>query len=223
LIEAASKLTLTGLREECRRVEAAAIVDEDERYRRVHRTRHIRSWNDRHGVAHLSAQGTADDIARLMTEVDQRCADTVADAVTGEKCEIPGFGPIPVTLARQLSEDAILKILLTKGVDVAAVAHGGYTIPAHLRSALDVRDEKCIVPGCDMRRNLERDHRNSFGRTQVTKLDDLAKLCRHHHYLKTFCGYTYRGRPGAWEWIPPQDLDVDLTPLRKIITSARRC
>jgi len=74
--------------------------------------------------------------------------------VAGEKCEIPGFGPIPVTLARQLSEDAILKVLLTKGVDVVAVAHGGHTIPAHLRSAFDVRDETCIVPGCDMRRNL---------------------------------------------------------------------
>ena len=135
----------------------------------------------------------------------------------------PGFGPIPVTLARQLSEDAILKVLLTKGVDVAAVAHGGHTIPAHLRSALEVRDDTCIVPGCDMRHNLERDHRNAFGRTQVTKLEDLAKLCRFHHYLKTFCGYTYRGGPGAWEWIPPQDLDIDLTPLRKIITSARRC
>ena len=144
-------------------------------------------------------------------------------SVAGERCEIPGIGPIPVTLARQMSDDCILKVLLTKGVDVVAVAHGGYTIPAHLRTALDVRDPKCIVPGCEYSRRLQKDHRNSFGRTQVTKLEDLAHLCPSHHYLKTFCGYTYRGGPGTWEWIPPENLDEDLSELRKIITSARRC
>ncbi|HVW33745.1 MAG TPA: DUF222 domain-containing protein, partial [Acidimicrobiia bacterium] len=40
LVEAAGKLTFRGLREECQRVEAAAIIDEDERYRRVHGRRH---------------------------------------------------------------------------------------------------------------------------------------------------------------------------------------
>ncbi len=141
----------------------------------------------------------------------------------GEQCEIPGIGPVPVTLARQMSEDAILKVLVTKGVDVVAVAHGGHTIPAHLRSALEVRDPTCIVPGCDMRRGLENDHRNSFNRTRVTKLEDLARLCRWHHYQKTFLGYTYRGGPGTWEWIPPEHRDVDLSALSRVITTARRC
>ena len=272
LLEAAGKLTLRGLQEECRRVEAAAAVDEDERYRRVHRSRNVRSWVDRHGVGHLSARLTPDELARLINEVDRRCDDMVDDAirggwfegreahradalvdvarpdsavpagpatmlhvvvdydallrgatVAGEQCEIPGIGSIPVTLARQMSVDAILKVLLTKGVDVMAVAHGGYTIPAHLRSALEVRDEKCIVPGCDRRRDLQYDHRNAFGRTRVTRLEDLGRLCRWHHYMKTFLGYTYSGGPGTWRWIPPENRDVDLTPLRKIITSARRC
>jgi hypothetical protein len=272
LVAAAEKLTLRSLQEECHRVEAAAAVDEDDRYRRVHRSRTVRSWVDRHGVGHLSARLTPDELARLMTEVDRRCDDMVEDAirgrwfegreahradalvdlarpdssvpagpatmvhvmvdydalmrghtVTGEKCEIAGIGPIPVTLARQMSEDAILKVLLTKGVDVTAVAHAGYTIPAHLRSALDARDRTCIVPGCNRERHLEYDHRNAYGRARVTKLEDLGRLCKWHHYQKTFLGYTYRGGPGAWEWIPPEGLDVDLTPLRKIITSARRC
>lgn len=111
-----------------------------------------------------------------------------------------------------MSEDAILKVLITKGVDVVTVAHGGYTIPAHLRTALDVRDPKCIVPTCGVSRNLEKDHRNSYNRTQVTKLDDLAHVCRWHQYQKTFLGYTYRGGPGTWEWLPPPDRDVDLSP-----------
>ena len=50
LVEAAGKLTLRGLQEECRRVEAAAAVDEDDRYRQVHRRRRIRAWVDRHNI-----------------------------------------------------------------------------------------------------------------------------------------------------------------------------
>ena len=272
LLEAAGKLPLQGLREECRRVQAAAAVDEDDRYRRVHRGRHVRSWVDRHGHGHLSGTMTPDELARFMAEVDRRCDDIVEDAirggwfesrdahradalvdlarpdsaepagpenmvhvvidydalmrghtVTGEQCEIPGIGPIPVTLARQLSEDAILKVLVTKGVDVMAVAHPGYTIPAHLRTALDIRDPICIVPRCTVRRNLQRDHRNTYNRTRVTKLEDLARLCPWHHYQKTFLGYTYRGKPGEWEWIPPENRDEDLSALRRIITSVRRC
>ena len=144
--------------------------------------------------------------------------------VTGEQCEIPGIGPIPVTLARQLSEDAILKVLLTKGVDVVAVAHGGYTIPAHLRTALDdPRPRSASSPAATSAGTSERDHRNTFGRTRVTKLEDLAHLCRWHHYQKTFLGYTYRGGPGSWEWIPPENRDQDLSALRKVIVTARRC
>jgi hypothetical protein len=272
LIEAAGKLSLRALQEECRRVEAAAVVDEDDRYRRVHRGRSLRSWTDRHGVGHLSARLTPDDLARVMNEVERRCDELVVDAVrggwfegrdvhradalvdmarpgsakpagpetmihvmvdhealmrghtvTGEQCEIPGIGPIPVTLARQLSEDAILKVLLTDGVDVKAVAHAGRTIPAHLRSALEVRDRKCIVPRCDRTVDLQIDHRNTYGQTQITRLEDLGLLCRWHHHQKTFLGYTYRGGPGTWEWLPPENRDEDLTELRKIITSARRC
>jgi hypothetical protein len=271
LLEAAGKLSLRALQEECRRVEAAAIVDEDHRYRRVHRSRCMRSWVDRHGVGHLSARLTPDELARLVVDVDRRRDEMVVDAirggwfenleahradalvdlarpdsaapagpssmihvvvdydalmrghtVSGEQCEIPGIGPIPVSVARWLSEDAFLKVIVTKGVDVVGVAHGGRTIPAHLSSALEVRDRKCVVPRCDVRRRLQIDHRDTFGRTQVTKLEDLARLCPWHHHQKTFLGYTYRGGPGTWQWIPPENRDEDLSALRRVITSVRR-
>jgi hypothetical protein len=50
---------------------------------------------------------------------------------------------------------------------------------------------------------LQIDHRDTYGRTQITKLNELAPLCRGHHHQKTFLGYTYRGGPGTWQWIPP--------------------
>jgi len=83
LVEAAGKLTLRGLQEECRRVEAAAIVDEDDRYRRVHRSRCVRSWVDRHGVGRLSARLTPDELARLVTEIHRRSDEMVVDAIRG--------------------------------------------------------------------------------------------------------------------------------------------
>ena len=271
LLAAAGKLSLRGLQEECRRAEAAAI-DDEERYRRVHRHRRYRTWRDRDGFGRLSAWVTPDQLARFEAEVARRTDEIVEDAIrggwfesvdahrldafldlarpdsavpagpanmvhvvvdydalvrghaiSGEQCEIPGIGPIPVAVARQLSEDCILKVIVTKGVDVAGVAHAGRTIPAHLRSALEVRDPKCIVPRCDVRRGLQIDHRDTFGRTQVTVLDELARLCCWHHHQKTFLGYTYRGGPGTWQWIPPENRDEDLSALRRLITSARRC
>ncbi|MDP8957307.1 MAG: HNH endonuclease [Actinomycetota bacterium] len=51
-----------------------------------------------------------------------------------------------------------LKVLLTDGCDIKAVAHAGRTIPAKLRTALEARDPTCIVPGCDAREDLEIDH-----------------------------------------------------------------
>src|SRR5688572_29315423 len=83
LVEAAGKLSLRALQEECRRVEAAATIDEDGRYRRVQRSRSVRSWVDRHGVGRLSARLTPDELARLISEVDRRCDEIVVDGIRG--------------------------------------------------------------------------------------------------------------------------------------------
>jgi hypothetical protein len=254
LLDAASVLSLNELREECRRVKAAAVTDEDDRYRRLRKGRYLRSWTDRDGAVRGSFRLTPDEGARLLAEVDARCGDmerdarsggwyenhhahradalvdlarttTVADrlpgpeamvhvwvdhealvrghTLDGERCEIPGIGPIPVSVARRMATDSILKVIVTNGVDITAVAHAGRNIKAHQRTALQARDPTCIVPGCDMRRGLEIDHTGPYVETHYTSVDALARLCRWHHYLKSHCGYTYRGGPGNWEWVPP--------------------
>jgi hypothetical protein len=63
----------------------------------------------------------------------------------GEHCEIPGLGPVPVAVARRPADGCILKFTVTKGVEITGVAHGGRTIPAHVRTALECRDPTCIV------------------------------------------------------------------------------
>ncbi|HEY3240852.1 MAG TPA: DUF222 domain-containing protein [Acidimicrobiia bacterium] len=269
LVDAAGKLSLTELREECRRVKASVLTDDEERHRRIHKGRYLRSWMDEDGAVRLSARLTADEGARLLAEVDARRDDIIVDALrgrwyenadahradalvdlarsarsgaagdgsgtggpeamihvwvdyealmrghtlAGERCEIPGLGPIPVALARRMADDCILKVVVTKGVEITAVAHGGRNIPAHLRTALECRDPRCIVPHCEMRRGLEIDHRGPWAATRDTSLENLARLCRWHHYQKSHLGYRYRGGPGTWEWIPPDDIPTGPPPI----------
>ena len=122
-----------------------------------------------------------------------------------EICEIAGVGPIPVATARALSSDAILAAVLTEGADVKAVAHLGRTIPARLRTALEARDTECVVPACHNRYRLEIDHVKPLAEGGPTSLDNLARLCRPHHHMKTLMGFRITGQPGKWKWIPPDE------------------
>ncbi len=127
----------------------------------------------------------------------------------GEVCEIPGVGPLPVEVARQLSVDAVLEVLVTDGVDVTTVAHAGRTIPAALRRALAERDPTCVVPGCTARDHLEIDHLLPYAQGGPASLENLARLCRWHHYLKTHQGHRLeRADGGGWRWNGPGALPV---------------
>jgi hypothetical protein len=120
-----------------------------------------------------------------------------------EVCDIPGMGPIPVAAARRLASDAIFKALVTDGADVRAVAHLGRTIPARVRTALEARDPTCVVPGCDTRHGLEIDHLIPVARGGPTSMDNLARLCTWHHYLKSHHRYRLEGGPDNWTWTGP--------------------
>ncbi|MHB1711334.1 MAG: HNH endonuclease signature motif containing protein [Acidimicrobiales bacterium] len=121
----------------------------------------------------------------------------------GEVCEIPGIGPIPVDVARRLAADSILSVLVTNGVDVTSVAHSGRTIATAVRTALIERDPLCVVPGCDNRDGLEIDHVIPFAGGGPTSLDNLARLCHWHHYLKTFQRYRLERVGDEWVWSQP--------------------
>ncbi len=95
-----------------------------------------------------------------------------------------------------------------KGADVTAVTHIGRTIPARIRTALQIRDPVCVVPRCDRRRGLEIDHyRVAYVDGGPSMLDNLARICGWHHYQKTHLGYRLSGGPGRWKWEKPSDRD----------------
>jgi len=69
--------------------------------------------------------------------------------VTGDElCEIAGVGPIPVTVARDLLGDAVLKLVITRGIDVATVTHLGRGPTAAQRIALAWTSPHCSGLGC---------------------------------------------------------------------------
>jgi hypothetical protein len=72
LLDTAKTQTVKTLRQRCRAVIAAAIVEADERERdaRIHRERCLRRWLDRDGALCLSGRMTADAGARLFATID---------------------------------------------------------------------------------------------------------------------------------------------------------
>jgi hypothetical protein len=129
----------------------------------------------------------------------------------GESCEIPGVGAVPVSTARTLLGESWLRLVVRNGVDVCSVTHLGRYVSAQLRSALELRDPRCVVPGCAETRHLEIDHyRVDFAAGGVTSLDNCARLCRHHHRLKTHHRFRIVGGPGKWRWLSPTDRPDDL-------------
>lgn len=142
--------------------------------------------------------------AMVHVRVDAEVLETAAVA-EGQTCEIVEVGPVPAATARALTHDAVVKAVITKGVEVVGVAHLGRTVTAAQRTALEERDRTCVVEGCAVKDRLEIDHVDGWALTRTTTLDRLARLCRWHHYLKTHCGYVLDGRPGRWRWLPPPD------------------
>jgi uncharacterized protein DUF222 len=254
LIESARTQTLSALREECRKVRAAAVTDEAAEYERIRRSRYLRHWSDPDGAVRLDARLAPDAGAMVIAAIRARqdrifadarrtgrresshayAADALVELAAGDGkapramvhvlvdhktyatgraaadslCEIPGIGRIPAATARALAGDAIIKALVTKGADVQAVTHVGRAIPAHIRTALEVRDPTCVVPKCHVRHGLEIDHyRIPYADGGPTELGNLARLCGWHHYLKTSCGYRLTGEPGDWNWRAPADIE----------------
>jgi hypothetical protein len=121
----------------------------------------------------------------------------------GETCEVPGVGPIPVCAARAFASDAFLAVIVADGQDIKAVSHLGRTIPDRLMTALIERDPVCVVPGCAEHEDLAFDHVIPVHRRGPTSLHNLARLCRWHHYLKTFHGYVLDRVGGKWIWVGP--------------------
>jgi hypothetical protein len=122
----------------------------------------------------------------------------------GEVCEISGVGPIPARRARELLGNAVLHLVITRGVDVLNVTHLGRGPTAAQCVALAWAAPVCTVEGC-YRRRLENDHREPWAKTRHTRLDELDPLCEFHHDLKTYLGWALVQGTRKRAFVPPDD------------------
>jgi hypothetical protein len=121
-----------------------------------------------------------------------------------ELCEIAGIGPIPVNRARELLSDAVIKLIATKGEQVANVTHYRRNPNTAQRMALLWAQPTCSVAGCD-HSIVQIDHRSDWHKTRRTRLEDLDPFCPHHHRLKTYHGWALVEGTGKRAMVPPDD------------------
>jgi hypothetical protein len=121
----------------------------------------------------------------------------------GERCEIGGVGPAPVTTARALLDDSAVSVLVRDGDDITAVSKPTRTIPAKLRRALEARYPTCGVKGCANDQFLQIDHIVPLCEGGRTEIANAWRLCTHHHDLKTYFGWRVVGENGDRDLVPP--------------------
>ena len=89
---------------------------------------------------------------------------------------------------------------------------GGYVPTETIREQVELTWPQCVFPFCTRRtRRCDLDHRCPHGDGGPTCPCNLSPLCRTHHRMKTFSGWTYEpadttesGIPTAFTWTSPE-------------------
>ena len=124
-----------------------------------------------------------------------------------EICEIAGLGPVSVETARQLLGESVLKLVITKGVDVMHVTHLGRGPNAAQQIALLWQQPVCTREGCGRHVRLEADHREDYHRVRCTELPNIDRFCDPDHDLKTYQGWALIEGTGKRPMVPPDHPD----------------
>jgi hypothetical protein len=145
------------------------------------------------GVAATSDgdRGSASDV-KVIVRVDHS-ALVRGEVEPGEVCEIAGIGPVDLETVRGWVEgDAFKVAIATEGTDIRSIVHLGRSPIELQRTALQWHTAgTCAIEGCSSTARLEIDHVAEWSATGRTTLDELARVCGHHHDLKTHNGYRF--------------------------------
>ncbi|HEV2362026.1 MAG TPA: hypothetical protein VGS21_10020 [Acidimicrobiales bacterium] len=132
----------------------------------------------------------------------------LAVVVTGEGGAVERVAHLGVAKkARALFADtvAFARAVEDKAVQVRGACHGARNLNAHEQTALEFSSPSCVVKGCSRRLGLERDHRNDWSRTLVTRFDEIDRLCQFHHDMKTRANWMLVAGTGKRAMVPPGD------------------
>ena len=115
---------------------------------------------------------------------------------------VEGNGLIPAEVLRELAKSAKLQPLT---VPAYAAPEPGYQPSRVLADFVRARDLTCRAPGCDRSANrCDIDHTVPRSAGGPTHASNLKCLCRFHHLLKTFWGWSDKQLPdGTVIWTAP--------------------
>ncbi len=157
-----------------------------------------------------AVEATRWDFTKVIVRVDASALER-GELARGEVCEIAGHGPVPVATVREMiAGGAFVAALSTKGTEIDRVVHLGRRPTALQKTVLDWHaGGTCSIEGCNGTARLEIDHVADWADTHVTRIQDLAPLCGHHHDLKTHKGFRLGPRlpNGRRRLIPPEGVD----------------
>ena len=122
----------------------------------------------------------------------------------GERCEIPGVGPIPVTDAKRMLRDARVTMLVTDEADhISHVSSVTRTVPVKLRRWLEATYPVCGRKGCENARGLRIDHIHEYAKGGILDEHNAWRICGPCDDLKMHRGWVVVGSPGDWDLVPP--------------------
>jgi hypothetical protein len=137
LLEAARTHTALELRNECRRVRAAAVPDETEAYLAIHRRRYVRHWTDPDGAVRLDARLTPDAGAAVIATIDERTASLLtAERRAGRRESSDAYAADALVELVTGTERQHPRAMVHVVVDHAALTSGHATA-----------DQRCEIPG----------------------------------------------------------------------------
>jgi Domain of unknown function (DUF222) len=122
-----------------------------------------------------------------------------------ELCDIAGVGAIPVRVARNCLSEAVLKLVITRGIDVVNVTHLGRGPTAAQRVALLWNSPWCTNSRCSHTLQIQYDHRKPWTEVRETTVDNLDRLCGPCHKRKTHDGWALVEGKGRRPLVPPDD------------------
>lgn len=142
--------------------------------------------------------------------------DTVVGAGTTPGYVL-GYGVIDADLVRELAAEATMRLVTEPDVDAAAALR--YQPTVSVQRWVRCRDLTCRFPGCEHpAEDCDVDHTMPFDHTNPTRGGltvpaNLKCLCRFHHRLKTFGGWSDTQYPdGTVVWTSPSGKTYRTTP-----------
>ncbi|WP_263987888.1 HNH endonuclease signature motif containing protein, partial [Mycolicibacterium fluoranthenivorans] len=137
-------------------------------------------------------------------------------AVTGTPGVIPGGGVVPAPLVAELVATGARVATLADTNDLTAEPR--YRPSAKLAAWVRTRDLTCTFPGCHRgAQYCDLDHSVPWP-GGATHPGNLAALCRTHHLLKTFAGWSTVQHPdGTHTWTNPTGHTYTTVPLTRIL------